>query len=341
MAYTAAIIGCGGRGVDHARIDSEIAELELIACCDTDAERMQRFADEFQVEHRYDDYPTMIREIQPDVLHVVTPPAVRFEPIRLAALAGVQAIIVEKPLALNPQKCRAIWEVSKRTSCKVAVNTQGRYRPQSARMRDLLASGELGELEFVRASTYGGPLAMGPHLMDTLLFILGDVKPRAVWAAAEGLEGYEWDHGAPSHVMATYWFPDEVQVFFECSPRGMGTRGESGYWLNMHLDFWCSKGRMWASQSDTWGYELSNGESYREDVDFQSQYLRAQAAFTRAVVDWLDDPTKVHRCNLDTTLPAIDAIFGALLSASIGHQVQLPAQASDREIAAVRSALSR
>ena len=98
---------------------------------------------------------------------------------------------------------------------------------------------------------------------------------------------------------------------------------------------------MWASQSDTWGYELSNGESYREDVDFYSQYLRAQAAFTRAVVDWLDDSTKVHRCNLDTTLPAIDAIFGALLSSSIGHQVQLPAQASDREIAAVRSALSR
>ena len=302
---------------------------------------MRRFADEFQVEHRYDDYSTMIREIQPDVLHVVTPPSIRFKPIRFAALAGVQAIIVEKPLALNPQECRAIWEVSKRTSCKVAVNTQGRYRPQSARMRELLASGELGELEFVRASTYGGPLAMGPHLMDTLLFVLGDVKPQAVWAAAEGLEGYEWDHGAPSHVMATYWFPDEVQVFFECSPRGMGTRGESGYWLNMHLDFWCSEGRMWASQSDTWGYELSSGESHREDVDFNSQYLRAQAAFTRAVVDWLDDPTKVHRCNLDTALPAIDAIFGALLSASIGHQVRLPAQVSDREIAEVRSALSR
>ena len=208
-------------------------------------------------------------------------------------------------------------------------------------MRDLLASGKLGQLEFVRASTYGGPLAMGPHLMDTLVFVLGDAEPQAVWAAAEGLEGYEWDHGAPSHVMATYWFPDEVQVFFECSPRGKGTRGESEYWLNMHLDFWCSEGRMWASQSDTWGYELSNGESYSEDVDFYSQYLRAQAAFTRAIVDWLDDPTKVHRCNLDTALPVIDAIFGALLSASLGHQVQLPAQVSDREIAAVRSNLSR
>ncbi len=341
MAYRAAIIGCGGRGMDHARVDAEIPELALVACCDTDAERMRQFAAEFGVEHGYDDYRTMIREIKPDVLHLVTPPAVRFEPIRFAALAGVQSIIVEKPLALSPQECRAIWEVSKRTSCKVAVNTQGRYRPQSARMRDLLASGKLGRLEFVRASTYGGPLAMGPHLMDTLLFVLGDMRPEAVWAAAEGLEGYEWDHGAPSHVMATYWLPDEVRVFFECSPRGKGTRGESEYWMNMHLDFWCSGGRMWSSQRDTWGYEISGGESYHEEVDFYTQYISAQKAFTRAVVEWLDDSTKVHRCNLDTALPVIDALFGALLSASVGHQVQLPAQASDREIAAVRSGLSR
>ena len=57
--------------------------------------------------------------------------------------------------------------------------------------------------------------------------VLADEQPEAVWASAEGLEGYEWSHAAPSHVMATFWFPGECRVFWECSPRGLGTRGES------------------------------------------------------------------------------------------------------------------
>ena len=253
LNYRSAILGCGPRGKRHAEVYPDIPNMDLVACCDLDGSRRDAFAKAFSIPATYAAVDEMVAREQLDVLHLVTQPDVRLDVIASAAEAGVAAVIVEKPLTLWPSEAVKIEELAARTGCKVIVNTQRRYFPQYAAIRDLIRSGRVGEVEFIRASTWGGPLAMGPHLLDLVVMVLDDEQPEAVWASAEGLEGYEWSHAAPSHVMATFWFPGERRVFWECSPRGLGTRGETEYWMHLHLDVWCTKGVIWAEQVGTGG----------------------------------------------------------------------------------------
>lgn len=324
MTYKSAILGCGPRGEKHAEVYPDIANMRLLACSDVDPARLDAFAGKFSIPGKYGDYREMIDRERPDVLHIVTQPGFRVEGIKFAAEAGVAAVIVEKPLTLWPSEAAEIGEIAARTGCKVMVNTQRRYFPQYAAIRELLNSGRLGEVAFVRASTWGGPLAMGPHLMDLVMMVLNDEWPAEVWAAAEGLEGYEWSHPAPSHVMATYWFPSNKRVFWECTPRGLGTRGESQYWLHLHLDIWCTNGAVWAEQVGTWGYQVrGDAKVVSEPASWWDQSMPGQRDFTAAVGRWLDDPSRPHECRLETALPVMWAIFGALKSAKLGHQISL------------------
>ncbi len=337
MDYRAAIIGCGGQAKLHAKAYEHVSDLELVACCDIDEERRSTFAVEFELDRQYSDYETMLAEVRPDVVHLVTPPSVRVEPIRQAARAGVKALIVEKPLTLWPSELRQIQDIVSRTKVRIVVNTQRRYLPYYTKARDLIASGKLGDVRFVRASTFGGPLSMGPHLMDSLLFLLGDVHPTAVWSVADGAEGYEWDHPAPSRLMATYWFDSPMRAFFECNPDGLGTPSEPDFWMNMQLDVWGTSGRLWITQRDTWGYELSGAsESTSESVDFHAENVPAQADFTQAVADWLDEPEKPHLCRLETARPVHEALFAALASARSGRRVTLPTEVRDSSLRELR-----
>ena len=325
MACKSAILGCGPRAQAHAEVYPQIDDMELVACCDLDQDRLATFAAKFDIPQKYTDYREMIKAVEPQVLHLVTQPACRVEPIKFAAEAGVAALIVEKPLTLWPAEAVEIEEITERTGCRIAVNTQRRYFPQYPALRELFKSGRMGEVEFLRASTWGGPLAMGPHLMDLVMMVLDDEQPEAVWAAAEGLEGYEWTHGAPSHVMATYWFPDNKRVFWECSPRGLGNRRlVDEYWMHLDLDIWCTKGVAWAQQRGRWGYQI-RGESIvvDEPADWFTQAEAGQRDFTAAVGAWVDDPDQKHECRLETALPVMWAIFAALKSARLGYQISL------------------
>jgi len=322
--FKSAILGCGPRARGHAEIYPEIDHMELVACCDLDPERLAAFADQFSIPGRYADFQQLIETEKPDVLHLVTQPNFRLEAIQSAAEAGVAAIIVEKPLSLWPMETAEIAEVAERTGCKIVVNTQRRYFPQYAALRDVLKAGTLGEVEFVRASTWGGPLAMGPHMMDLALMVLDDEGPESVWASAEGLEGYEWTHAAPSHLMATYWLPNNKRIFYECSPRGLGNRRETRYWMHLDLDIWCTGGTAWAQQCGTWGYQVrGEARSASAAADWETQSVPGQRDFTAAVGTWLDDQNKPHECRLETALPVMWSIFGALKSARLGYQISL------------------
>ena len=84
--------------------------MDLIACCDLDTSRRDSFADEFGIPGRYGDLDEMVAKERPDVVHLVTQPDARLEPISQLAEAGVPAIIVEKPLTLWPSEAMKIEE---------------------------------------------------------------------------------------------------------------------------------------------------------------------------------------------------------------------------------------
>ena len=93
----------------------------------------------------FDDFDAMMKETKPDNVIVTTVDGFHHEYIIRALDYGCDAIS-EKPLTTDAVKCNAILEAQKRTGKKVTVTFNARYGPYSAKVKELLMSGAIGDI---------------------------------------------------------------------------------------------------------------------------------------------------------------------------------------------------
>jgi len=84
------------------------------------------------------------------LVDVATPNDSHFQ-IATAALRAGKHVLCEKPFTANAEEARAVAAVAKQTGRFVMEAFHWRYHPLAARMLEILASGEIGELRHVEA----------------------------------------------------------------------------------------------------------------------------------------------------------------------------------------------
>ena len=327
--YRSLLLGCGPRATQHVEVYREIENMEMVAVCDVLKERQEKFRERFGIAATYADYETALAEVKPDIVHIVTQPTQRPWELECAAKAGAKAIIVEKPMAVMPSDLEKIEKIHRDYGIKIIVNCQRRYFPQfrDGTIRDIIEN-RIGKLYFVRASTKGNTMGMGPHTMDLLMLFLGEAKPEAVWAMAYEIveDGYQASHRAPEHILAEYWFPNEVRVIFDCDTEALGTPGEDSFWMHLHFDFLGTEGRLYLTQNKGYWYQ-SNGmaEPIHGESSWDTQGGQGQRDFTQAVADWLDGG-EPHLNRFEIGKAVFEALIGAQHSVYAGKRIQLPAE---------------
>ena len=333
MPYKSAILGCGPRAEYHILAYEGLEEATLAAVCDRDRSRLDNYGQKFSIPSLYENLEEMLVKEKPDILHIVTPPSIREEPMALAGQAGVKGVIVEKPIALDYPQAKRIQEITDKYSLRVAVNMQRRYFHTCQSLKKVLSEETIGDIEFVRCVTKGNILSMGPHLVDLLLFFLNDVMPTQVWSCAYGMNGHEYGHPAPANMLIALTFPEKLVAYIEDSDEAIGTIGEPngdwesvGYWQHFELDFWGSGGRAWWKQNQDWGYQ-SHGmdQPCVEKTGWLVGDDPGQREFTRAMAHWLADDTKVHANCLVNTMRGFEVIMGIFYSALLQKRILLPA----------------
>ena len=72
---TLKVAGIGAGYFSHYHYDAwqRIGEIELVGICDLDASRAQSTAQDHGIPAVFTDVEAMIREIQPDILDIITP----------------------------------------------------------------------------------------------------------------------------------------------------------------------------------------------------------------------------------------------------------------------------
>jgi predicted dehydrogenase len=153
-----AIVGAGSR---HTMYREALAEhpiapgLELVALCDVNAPRLAM--SEARVPHRngtgvglYDagEFERMVSERRPDVVIVTTPDDLHDEYITRALRAGCD-VITEKPMTIDLARLKRIVDAQRETGRSVTVTFNYRYNPAHTQLKDILASGGIGELTAV------------------------------------------------------------------------------------------------------------------------------------------------------------------------------------------------
>ena len=97
--FRIALVGCGRISRNHVEAISRIDGLELIAACDSVADRAKSLAEPLGIPW-FTSYAKMLAEVDCDVVTIATPSGYHPEQGVLAAKAG-RHVIVEKPMAIS------------------------------------------------------------------------------------------------------------------------------------------------------------------------------------------------------------------------------------------------
>jgi len=95
------------------------------------------------------------RRLPVDAVMVCTPEDMHFEPTMLAIEAGYH-VLLEKPIARTLQECVAIGEAARKKGVIVSVGHVLRYHPYFRKIKELVSSGELGEIISINHRTSVG-----------------------------------------------------------------------------------------------------------------------------------------------------------------------------------------
>lgn len=148
------LIGCGGRGMYVARHMRDSGGAIFGAVCDVYEPNRTKAREWAGAEVRaYGDFRRLLEQKDLDAVLVATPDHWHAIPTILACEAG-KHVYVEKPLAHNIREGRAMVEAARRTGRIVQTGTQQRSAPHFAELAEVVQSGALGHVHFVRVWNY-------------------------------------------------------------------------------------------------------------------------------------------------------------------------------------------
>lgn len=205
--YRAAIIGLGrmgnrfgppgqGQTIPHSDAYVSVPSIELCAGADPDIERLRRFTDRYGLANGFRDYREMLRSQPFHLLSICAPTALHHEMVMEGVMAGVKAILCEKPLARTVEEAAEMVEACKAAGVVLAVNYPHRWEPACREVKRLLDEGAIGRLESIVGYYSGRVMSVGTHLLDLMRWYAGDIA----WVWGDALSHGESEPSAGGHL---------------------------------------------------------------------------------------------------------------------------------------------
>ncbi len=194
------IIGAGRIGNVHAQsLTYFIPQAEVAMITDPNEQAAQRVAQAYGIPAWGPDYRTLLADPSIEAVLVCSPTPTHAD-IAMAAMRAGKHVFCEKPVDLTLEKIRATARVAQETGRKIQVGFNRRFDHNHGRVRQLAASGALGQVEIVKitsrdpqppspeyaASSGGLYIDMMIHDFDMAMFLAGS-DVREVYATGVSL----------------------------------------------------------------------------------------------------------------------------------------------------------
>jgi predicted dehydrogenase len=194
------VIGCGYWGPNLVRTFMELPDASLIAVADRDPTRLEFVQVRHpHIEHFLTDLEPML-ELDLDAVVISTPPETHHT-IAMECLKRGLDVLVEKPLATDPDEALELVELAEAMGRVLLVGHIGVYHPAVRALKGMITAGELGEIRYVDAIRTGLGMFhpslnvvwdLAPHDVSILLYLLGrapvTVSTRGVGCIREDVE---------------------------------------------------------------------------------------------------------------------------------------------------------
>lgn len=328
------IVGAGAIvQVGHLPALKRVKEIEVVGLCDNDLAKARALAERFNIPNVHSDIAELVDYGQLDALLVCTPNHLHESHV-LTALTHKLHVMVERPLAMTTAGAQKLLKAQARHDRVVMVGANHRYRPDVQMIRSFVQSGELGDLESIRAWWFmaragraslgwrqkreqaggGAMLDLGLGILDLSLWLAGFPRPTRVSAVfpekgtAKGVEPsgtamIALEGGSAIHLDASWRFVGPGERF------GVALRASRGSARISPLAIW----------KDFHGVtqDVATAGAHSRETPFAIGVRAQWAHFAAAARGEVPAPS------LDEQLTALAVMEGVYESAESGRDVQL------------------
>jgi predicted dehydrogenase len=149
MTARVGVIGCGFWAT-MAHIPALVRDprATVVALTDRDEQRLAAAAERFGVERTFTDAEQMFAETELDAVVIAVPHAAHYPVAKLALESGVH-VMLEKPMVIEPEHGRELNAIARERGLELIIGYPRHYNKHATAVRDAIASGRLGRVEFV------------------------------------------------------------------------------------------------------------------------------------------------------------------------------------------------
>jgi UDP-N-acetylglucosamine 3-dehydrogenase len=233
---SAGVIGVGSMGKNHARIYSQLKDVELVGVADTNEALAASVSRSYGCTSYADYHDLLGRGL--NVLSVAVPTTLHRQVALDAIQRGVN-VLVEKPIADTVENADALIRAARDNKVKLMVGHVERFNPAIAKLKEMIDVGLLGDVVSISAKRVGpyNPrirdvgiiLDLGTHDIDVMAYLRGK-RIKEVYALAGSVVHSHEDHaiitlnfdGGSSGMIDTNWLtPHKVRNLTVIGSKGI------------------------------------------------------------------------------------------------------------------------
>ncbi|CAK9031384.1 D-xylose 1-dehydrogenase (NADP(+)) 2 (XDH 2), partial [Durusdinium trenchii] len=130
---------------------SKSRQVMAYAVASRDASKAQAFADKHKIPVVHDSVQELLADVKVDAVYISVPTELHLE-FGLMAIEAGKHVLLEKPLALSASDARKLRDAAQAKGVVLMEAMHYRHHPVAKRAREIVASGELGEIESLDAT---------------------------------------------------------------------------------------------------------------------------------------------------------------------------------------------
>lgn len=192
------IIGTGGISRFHTESYQALDNVEVVACCDIDGEKVKAYTEKYNIPRFYTDCDEMMKKETLDLVSVTTWNEAHCK-CTIAALRGGANVLCEKPMAMNAEEAEEMMRVAKEEGKVLQVGFVRRFGGDVEVLRQFENADIVGDIYYAKAvylrrcgfpggwfgdkaySGGGALIDLAVHFIDLVRFIAGNPKPVSVY----------------------------------------------------------------------------------------------------------------------------------------------------------------
>lgn len=167
---TVALVGYGYWGPNLLRNYMELPEVNVAWVCDRDASKLAKAKTRYPTVTVTQDYDDVLTDPLVKAVVIATPISTHYGLARRALLAG-KHVFVEKPLTASVVEAEALVELAELRGQVLMVGHTFQFSPPVMRIKEIIDSGELGNVYFIASSRVN----LGLHQRD--VSVIWDLAP--------------------------------------------------------------------------------------------------------------------------------------------------------------------